>query len=462
MRPPRRTATPALYALVLAAALGVLTLGCSRGSDGAQERWNVIVIMVDTLRADHLSLLGYERPTSPELDALAESSYVFPTTQSQAGCTYPSVNSLLTSRYPAHFEVPSDEMSFIIPPELPTVAEILGAAGYDTAAVSASSVVRATPSQANPYAGFGRGFRIFDEACLEEDAACVNARTLPLLDEMAEPFFLYLHYWDPHGPYRPPIHHVAAFPDPGESRHPFIEQGNLRPIARMLYDDGPHWDLDALDIAQLRTLYDEEIRYWDTRLGELVDWLQERALLEKTILVVVSDHGEEILDHRAIGHCRDMAYQTVLRTPLVIRLPGHPGGVREARAQNLDVVPTLLDYLDIPAHDRGFEGRSLRPAIESGREVNRYLFSAQGQSRAVTDGRYKLTYTIDAGERRLFDLARDPGETRNLEAEEPAIAARLQEVLFGWIRGLEGEVGSDAAIRAARETERELQALGYL
>jgi arylsulfatase A-like enzyme len=463
--PADRTASPTSHRAVpacLAGLLALLALLPLAGCGGGPERpWNVVFILVDTLRADHLSAYGHDRPTSPELDRLAEGSYLFENALAQAGCTFPSVNSLLTSRHSQHFLGQPEERRMSIPDDLPTLAEILSEAGYATAAVSASSVVRATPSRVNHFGGFGQGFDAFDEECLMADAACVNARAFEILDGLEAPYFLYLHYWDPHDPYRPPLHHVRSFPD-HDTSHGFLARGNLWPIIRMLYQDGPHWDLGPEDVAQIKTLYDEEIRYFDGRLRELLDRLETRGDLDRTLLVFASDHGDEHLEHGHIAHCRSLAYQTVVHTPLLLKIPGLPGGRRDARVQNLDVTPTILDYLGIPFDDLGFEGRSLRPVIESEREVHRYVFASQGRSRVVSDGRYKLIHDIRTGERALYDLAADPGETEDLATARPEETDRLEEVLFGWIRSLEGAVGSDESLRRADEAERQLKAVGYL
>lgn len=439
----------------------LVALGFPSCSGHGRKDWNVVFILVDTLRADHLSTYGYDRPTSPELDRFAQGAYLFPNTLSQAGCTFPSVNSILTSRHVQHFLGQPADRRMSIPDAIPTLAEVLAQEGYATAAVSASSVVRATPSKVNSFGGFDQGFDRFDEECLMLEADCVNARAFEILDSMEDPFFLYLHYWDPHDPYLPPPHHVRAFPDHHYS-HRFVSQGNLWPIMLMLYKDGPHRELSPEDIAQLKTLYDEEIRYFDARLAELLDHLQAKGILDETLIVFASDHGDEQLEHGEIAHCRDQAYQTVLHTPILVRVPGQTGGVVEARAQNLDLMPTILDYLGIDGSALGMEGKSLRRAIETGQEVNRYLFAAQGQSRVVTDGRYKLLYSMETGERRLFDLLDDPGETRDLAAEQAPEADRLQEILFRWITHQEGAVGSEEAIERARETKKHLEAVGYL
>lgn len=445
------------YLPLLALAAGAC-LGC--GPRVPEGPWNVVFVLVDTLRADHLSLYGHARETSPNLDRFAAQSLVFSRVQAQAGCTFPSVNSLLTSRYPAPFieraARAGGQREMGIPEGMPTLAGILAGRGYRTAAVSASPVVRATPSRVNPVGGFGAGFEVFDEECVKrQNAACVNDRALELLGGLDEPFLLYLHFMDPHAPYRPPADHARRFPDAAFS-HRFIGAGNPLPVVRGLKGERPPVRLTAADVDQLAILYDEEVSYFDRQLARLLEALEARELLERTVVVLVSDHGEELLEHDELGHCWSLTYDTVLGTPLVIRIPGVPGGVREARVQNLDVLPTLLDYLGIPADDLGLQGRSLRPAIERQREVNRYLFALQGRSRAISDGRWKLILDVETEEARLFDLAADPGETRDLAAAHPEEAARLRAVLLRWV---ERQGGS---LRASEAVEEHLRAVGYL
>lgn len=451
--------------LPLAARLALLALtagAClSCGPRAPEGPWNVLFVLVDTLRADRLSLYGHDRATSPNLDRFAADAVVFERVQAQAGCTFPSVNSILTSRYPAPFleraaEAARDRREMGIPEDMPALAGILAGRGYRTAAVSASPVVRATPSRVNPVGGFGHGFEVFDEVCHErQNAGCVAGRARELLPGLAEPFLLYLHFMDPHAPYQPPEEHERRFPDAAYS-HGFVASGNPTRIVRGLKGEAPPVPLTEGDVAQLATLYDEEVSYFDDQLAGLLADLEGRGVLERTLVVLVSDHGEELLEHGELGHCWSLTYDTVLGTPLVLKIPGVPGGVREARVQNLDVLPTLLDYLGVPADGLGLQGRSLRPAIEEGREVNRYLFALQGRSRAVSDGRWKLILDVESGKARLFDLAADPGETRDVAAARPEETERLREVLLRWVEHQGG------ALEASDEIEEHLRAVGYL
>lgn len=456
--------TARTFLVLLWSLLPALLLGsCARREPG---RWNVLFVVVDTLRADRMSLYGYGRPTTPRLEALAREGVVFTHARSQAGCTFPSVSSLLTSRHPAAFLQPGGTMA--IPETVRALPEILREKGYATAAVSASMIVRHTPSKVNPAGGYGRGFQVFDESCLEKHARCVNDRALGLLEAFRQPWFLYLHYMEPHAPYRPPAGHRRRFAAaPAQARqqgvHAWARRGETWQIGRRLYDGDTRFDFTPHDLAHLSDLYDEEILSFDEHFAALLGSLRERRLLARTFVVLAADHGEELYDHGHYGHCRDLAYETVLRTPLVLWIPGvEPGLRRQALAENLDLVPTLLDYLGAATAGHGFDGASLRPVIEGDRPVHRRSFGAQGVTRTVSDGRHKLIFDLASGGRRLFDLRADPGERLDVSSKLPAAAGSLELALRRWLEGVEGAASSGRARRRAEEVEKQLRALGYL
>lgn len=443
---------------VALAALALLLAAC-RTPDAGGRPWNVVVILVDTLRADHLGLYGYGRPTSPALDGFARDAIVFANATSQAGCTFPSVNSLLTARYPQLF-LGQGEGRIGIPEAIPTLPEILRQQGYSTAAVSASRIVRRTPSRFNRYGGFGRGFDLFDETCARQPAACVNDRALGILPGLEEPFFLYLHYMEPHAPYKPPPEHPRAFVS-GSSGKRWVDRGDTEMIKRKIYGGRAEIEISDRDLAHLIALYDEEILYFDRQLDVLLGFLDRTGMIERTIVALLSDHGEEILDHGQVAHCRDLAYQTILWTPLVLKIPGVGGSVRSSLVQNLDLLPTLLDYLGIAYDLRGLDGISLRPVIDSDRPIHRYSFASQGRSRTVRDGRLKAIYHLGNGALELFDLGSDPAELNDLASARPAVAAELLNLLGRWISSVEGG-DRDASVESAREAEELLRAVGYL
>lgn len=439
----------------------LLLSACGRGEP---DRWNVLLVVVDTLRADRLSLYGYHRPTTPKLEAFAREAVVFDNARSQAGCTFPSMNSLLTSRHAAVFLEPGSPMG--IPETMRSLPEILRERGYSTAAVSASSIVRHTPSRMNPTGGFGRGFQVFDEACNRKHASCLNEKALGILPTLPQPWFLYLHYLEPHAPYQPPPNHprqIASAPALAKQRgvNAWARKGEAWPVTRRLYDGQTQYEITPQNLAHLSDLYDEEIAYFDQQFAELVDSLRDRGVLDHTVIILAADHGEELYDHNHFGHCRDLAYDTVLKTPLLLWIPGVEPARRRALAENLDIVPTLLDYMGI-SEGQAFDGKSLRPVIEKDQPVRRLSFGMQGVMRTVSDGTHKLTYDLASGRSQLFDLRTDPAEKTDLSSKRPEEAGRLQAALLRWLESREGPAASGESRRRAEELEKKLRAVGYL
>jgi len=439
--------------LALLFAVGLLALSCRLPIQ--RGRWNVVVVLVDTLRADRLAAYGYGRPTSPHFDALAADSYLFTGARAQSSCTSPSVNSLLTSRYPSRFlGQPGGAVG--IPPAIPSIAELLGARGWSTGAVSASPVVRKTPTPFNPGAGFGRGFARFDEACLWRGAACVTNHGIAAAERLREPFFLYLHYIDPHGPYDPPQPFRKQF-RVGRTTQQWALRGDPAPLARTI-EGGPRVAFGPHEVRFLQGLYDGEIAYFDAQLGRLVGWLREKSLLQRTILVVLSDHGESFLEHGGVRHCATV-YDTEIKTPLLLRLPRQRDGERLSGAvENLDLVPTLVDLLGLPTEGRGFEGTSLLPRLSGEAGDERLAFSMMNRWRAVAGDRYKLVTEIGTDTWHLYDLRRDPGERHDVKGEAPEAFARLRAALEEQLARTEGPESQ----RHAAEAEARLRALGYL
>jgi arylsulfatase A-like enzyme len=436
-------------------------LSCGQGTPwNRPDPVNIVIVMVDTLRADHMSIYGYERETTPFIKTFASQGFVFEHARSQASCTFPSVNSLLTSRNPAIFT--RQEVDHLgIPEEYPAVAEILKEHGYHTIAVSASPIMRKTPSEFNPIGGFDRGFDTFVEDTLWRPGGQVNRAIIKELDAVEEPFFLYAHYMEPHGPYRPPERYTKRFAGDYEGHH-FIKRGNPVPIGRMMFDNGPVYDITSRDIQHLIDLYDDEIRYFDGVFRRLIRILEERELLENTLVIISSDHGEEFLEHGSIKHCRGV-WDTVTRVPLIFRFPGFEGGKRFSNAvQNLDIVPTILDYLEIEYDNLDFEGTSLLPVLE-GREPERlFAFADQREYRSADDGRFHLIFNGEDGTATLYDLRSDPGEQVDIFSSDHPEAVRLSDALDGWLTDTGQLVRFDEELAAARAKEEELRALGYL
>lgn len=214
-------------------------------------------------------------------------------------------------------------------------------------------------------------------------------------------------------------------------------------------------------IRHLIDLYDEEIAYFDEQLARLLDALEERGLLDDTLVVLTADHGEEFLEHGSVAHCRT-TYDTETRIPLVFWAPGRPGGRIATPVENPDVVPTILDFLAVEPPP-GMDGKSLRPWIERREQPGSGVArSLQTNLRSIDDGRYKLIFDLGTGKRQVYDLVNDPGETVDLSAHPPEEAAALEARLHAWIREHEEELAKRHGRDYGRRIEQGLRALGYI
>jgi len=439
---------------LLAAGAAAIIVTLKLTSTAGKKQPNVILILADALRADHLGCYGYSRPTSPNLDQFAAGAVLFTDARSQSSATFPSANSLLTSRMPEMF--PAD--NFGIPANIPSLATILKNAGYKTMAVSASPIVLATKSIFNPHGGFGAGFDKFEEYPWRNGER-INRAVKNRHDRLTPPFFLFLHYMDTHDPY---VQHGARnkFAKPYNGKD-FIRKGNPNPIADMLYANGPKVDITSGDIQHLIDLYDNQIAAFDKYFAGLTNDLASAGLLDNTIIAVISDHGQEFMEHNNVKHGHSV-YDALLKVPLLVHLPSVPPAKRTQPVQNLDILPTILDYAGIPSNGLQLEGRSLRPAIEKNEPLHGSIVSTFGYWRSIYDGRYKLIVNSERCTTNLFDIANDPGETLDLAATEPEIANRLTADLRNWQDSRQsGRAGQDRLILSA-DQERALKSVGYL
>jgi arylsulfatase A-like enzyme len=417
----------------------------------------VLLVTVDALRADHCGYLGYDRGTTPFLDALADESLVFESAFAVGPGTPSSFASLFSSRYPLEF---GGYEGFA--PARPSLPEHLGRRGLRTAGV-----------HSNPYLsrhyGYDRGFDRFEDsfderdepglfdrvkteagallsrnetayrlgrrlflAAFEEekpyvDAAETTDRVLDWLSGAPDRSFCWTHYLDVHEPYRPPETHLDR--DLPTER---VEALNDRVQA-----DDP--DLDGRDLDDLEALYDGEIRYVDAELRRLFDELAARGRLEHTAVIVTADHGEEFLDHGRLGH-HPLLYDELIHVPLLVWLPPGSRGAFDVPATGrvsgqvslLDVAPTVTDLLGVDREPR-FGGRSV--LHEAGHPVVSEVSNPHGvlkvderfRRRSVRTGGWKLVVGPDGEE--LYDLGSDPGERTDLREDRPERAAELRATL---------------------------------
>jgi arylsulfatase A-like enzyme/Tfp pilus assembly protein PilF len=398
---------------------------------------NVILVTIDTLRADHVSCYGGSPVATPNLDRFAREGVRFDSAASTVPFTLPAHASIMTGLYPPRHGIRENVGAFL-PSDLPTMAELLAASGRQTAGFVSAFVL-------DSRWGIGRGFeRYFDDFEPAETASHnlgavqrrgdeTLAEALRWLDgrESTAPLFLWLHLYDPHDPYTPP--------EPWASQHPG------RP-------------------------YRGEVAWTDSLIGELRTALEARGLLERSLVVLTADHGEGLGDHGERFH-GFFVYDTTVRVPLILRLPGaaRAGTVIGDPVSHVDLLPTILDAVAAPL-PKGLDGSSLLPAVAggelaAGREVYSESFYpllhyGWAPLRALHAERHKL---IAVPRPELYDLAADRREQRNLHGAEPELAARLGARLERLKAAMEeGGPAEAAATDLDPEALERLRALGYL
>ncbi len=338
-----------------------LLAACS-GSPTAADRpapgpHNLLLVTVDTLRADRMGAYGASRDTTPVFDALAREGALFESAYAQRGSTWPSLVSIMTSLHPVTHGVRANGQPLQGSPT--ALADVLGAQGYRCGAVL-------TNASELEWSGF------HDRLPIMEEPRDVRAsdRALEWLTEGDEgPFFLWVHYVAPHDPYQPPPEH-RGFVDPAYSGP---VDGSIPTTTQLLFGEGP---VERADKAQLLALYDGEVAWSDAQLGRLVDRLRTTDQLDSTLVVVSADHGEELLDRHRYPFHNASVYEGTLHIPLLFRLPGHvPAGVRHHDlVASLDIAPTVLQLLGVQVpHD--FQGRSLAPLLGGAPLPDRWVFT---------------------------------------------------------------------------------------
>jgi arylsulfatase A-like enzyme len=414
----------------------LLAVGLSLSCGEPEGPHNVLIIGVDTLRPDHLGCYGYTRPTSPNLDELAASGVVCENAVSQSPWTTPSFGTAFTSLYPTQHGAGSLETG--LRTESTTLAELLQEKGYATGAIVSS------PSM-SPEFGLNRGFGVYDICYQHEGRPATEATALALewLDgNKGNRFFLFVHYFDPHLSYRPPPPYDTMF-DPDYQG----EIGNY--FTRQMYPrdtDGGFSTMKALSTADwnhIKSLYDGEIAFTDFAIGQLLDGLASRGLDDNTLVVFISDHGEEFFEHGGFRHGHTL-FNELIRVPLVFKLPGVlPGRARVRRqVRILDVMPTVLDLLGIEpeVHMEGASLTGILTGVDGPRRPEEAVLPPDDafseallrgpEQKSISAYPWKLIYDTSTEAEALFKLDVDPAEQRNLIDKEPEAKARLEDLLF--------------------------------
>ncbi|MFH1681341.1 MAG: sulfatase [Candidatus Eisenbacteria bacterium] len=424
-----RTATRR-RALAGGAALFALALFALGSCASREARPNLLLIVIDTLRADHLGCYGYPRHTSPAIDRLAVEGIRYENAFTPAPWTLPAFASLLTSRLPWEHGAVND---YLAPrADLPSLAEVLRGAGYETAAFVShiyTSRVYGFDAGFDRFEDFGIGAGYLCDQGREPRAERVVGEAIRWIEERTsgKPFFLLVHLFDPHWEYGAPEPFRGRF-DPEYSGR---ADGSYRTIARFF---APESIPAARDLEHIVALYDGEVLYADAWLDTLFRALERRGEWERTAVVLTADHGEEFREHESMGHSFTF-FDEVLRVPLIVRTPGERGGgaaVPEL-VSLLDLFPTLAEWAGAETPP-GVRGRSLlgKPETEP-RFLEAGTIREGRYGRAVLQGTRKLIW--DAGGFRFFDRVSDPGETEDLlrdglALEDPEVrplAARIEE-----------------------------------
>lgn len=438
MRVDRGCAGRAGAAASLLVALGLL-LAC-----GPAEPRNLLLVSLDTVRPDHLPAYGYGRETAPATAALARRGAVFDAAFTQEANTAPSHASLFTGRYPHEHGCVTNRHRLDAGES--TLAEVLYAAGFRTGAFVSGYPMRAALT------GLHRGFEVYDDDFegLRRDGRVTTERALRWLEEggRERPYFLFLHLYDPHGPYRPPEGYEGLFrsEEPGPRLESIPRYQRLRDAGGTL----------RVHLNEYKDRYDAMIRYADDQVARVLDAVD----LDETLVVLLSDHGETLGErHHRLDHGGQL-FDEQMRIPLVMAGPGIPARRIDAMVETVDLRPGLLELLGRPARGRSERpGRSLARILRGGAaesggeggEAPRYVHAAaraeserhadrgyrlDGSRRilAVRSERWKLIRYpgVDGDPLELYDLAGDPGETHNVAREHPELRDAHRAELARW------------------------------
>jgi arylsulfatase A-like enzyme len=437
-------------------ALLVPALACSRAVPFPAGPHPIVVVDVDSLRADHLGCYGYGRPTSPSVDALAREAVRFEWAFSAAPETGPAQASLLTGLYPTSHGLTADGGR--LADGVDTLAELLKGRGYTTAAFVDGGFM-------SPELGLGQGFTTY-ESSRGGGLAEVGPKALEWLRAHArESFLLLVHTYDAHVPYAPREPYrgqlLAGVAPPSAGFEPSPER--LEAVNRALAAGAPQ-PLPAADLAYTGALYDGEIRMVDAWVGELMAELRRLKLDRRATVVLVSDHGEELQEHGRLLH--ETLAAAVTRIPLLIRLPGgQKAGVVGKVVGGVDLAPTLLQLAGAPIPAVA-QGRSLVPLI-LGASTPPYRALGEsallgGQRFAALDD-YRLLLWKAGDRAELYNFREDPLEQHDLAATEEQRVQVLRRQLTTW----EEEVarttfGAGAAQPLGEDTLKQLKSLGYV
>jgi len=439
---------------IAAISSGVLVAACTARNADLEEPVrpsNVILISIDTLRADHLGCYGYDKDTSPALDVLCEESVVFEETIAQAPSTLHSHASMLTSLLPHHHQATWAGKTRI-PESVVTLAEVFQQAGYRTAAFTGGG-------QMDRIFGLDQGFELFEQPSAERFEGTVWKGVQWLGSEDSRPFFLFLHSYEVHHPYTPRAEFLASFESGYSGALP--SEISLELLGQINRGEIP-FDEDQ-DLRHVIAAYDAEIRSADVGLANLIAYLRKQGLYDDTLIAFTSDHGEEFGEHGQVGVHSHTLFDELLKVPLVIKLPGSEHGGRRVSQQvrGIDLAPTIVSAvgLEIPLEFAGSDVTELLVAENRDELVAISRLDLPPGLPGTTSVRTKRWKLIE-GE--LMDLLKDPGERwyANPAGEGAAAAERLKGALEQALASREPY--PPEVVAPSDVTLDELRALGYV
>lgn len=468
----RRPRLLALSAMLALSAVLPLMAACS--SEPPERPRTIVLVVVDTLRADRLGCYGVDRGLTPAIDRFANESVRFQNVQAQAPWTVPAIGSIFASTVPTALWQPDSNAQ--LRDTLPTLPELLRDHGYRTRACVNSSVLA-------PRFGFARGFAAddYDDFPSRNDftrsASETVAETLGWLEGVPaeQPVFLFVHVFDPHLDYTPPRDALQAVL--GDAPPATAGDGRFEPGAEILE---PGWSPDPAERRRIEMLHNAEVFSTDAAIGTLFDGLRQQGRFDEALVVFTSDHGEEFWEHDGFEHGHTL-YDEVLRVPLLVRLPGgsHGGTAIEALVRQIDIAPSILELSDIAAPD-SFQGASLMSLVDADATtggtkagadspaasperpaIAEYLLYGD-ERKAIRIGRHKLITDEARRPLELYDIVADPGETTNIVDAQTAIVARLTRELERWVGPLAKAPTPEFTFDQDPDLTERLRALGYV
>jgi arylsulfatase A-like enzyme len=422
-----------------------------RAGDEPPPIRDVILVSIDTLRADHLGCYGYRAPTTPHIDAFRKDAVLFSQAIAACSATLVSHASMMTSLLPQQHGA-EHTANHALSPRFLTVAELFRQHGYRTVSWNDGGEIAAAY-------GIDHGFDLYcsthptDRYHFWGDVRPALAWLAQPPPAPAKPLFVFLHTYEVHHPYTPDARYLAQMEPPYHGSLP-ADETPMR-VLYALHDRRLH--IGARDVAHIVATYDAEIRSMDEAFGALVAFLKRTGRYDDALIVFTADHGEEFGEHGFIGWHAHTLYDELLRVPLLIKFPDgrYAGETVTSQVRQIDIAPTLVAANGWPQPPQ-FRGADLTPLAAGGAATPRYAVSKL-DSQPGTSIRLASWKLID---RRLYDLASDPGELHDVAAQHPDVAASLAARLQALIAELPAATGPEAKVGA--EERARLRALGYL